>query len=83
MNDLGDVQKMICFEIKWLGPLSPKGMQIIKFRSPAEMETLDESTSSKRSGSPRSEFSKRHKKRVKIVDEVRNVFTFFMAVRCF
>ena len=46
------------------------------------METLDESTSSKRSGSPRSEFSKRHKKRVKIVDEVRNVFTFFMAVRC-
>ena len=40
------------------------------------METLDESTSSKRSGSPRSEFSKRHKKRVKIVDEVRNVYTF-------
>ena len=67
---------MICFEIKWLGPLSPKGMQIIKFRSPAEMETLDESTSSKWSGSPRSEFSKRHKKRVKIVDEVRNAFTF-------
>ena len=40
------------------------------------METLDESTSSKWSGSPRSEFSKRHKKRVKIVDEVKNVFTF-------
>ena len=67
---------MICFEIKWLGPLSPKGMQIIKFRSPDEMETLDESTSSKLSGSPRSEFSKRHKKRVKIVVEVGTVFTF-------
>ena len=40
------------------------------------METLDESISTKRGGSARSEFSKRHKKRVKIVDEVRNLYTF-------
>ena len=49
-------------------------MQIIKFRSPAEMETFDESIPSKRNGILRSEYSKRHKKRVKIVDQVRDVF---------
>ena len=42
------------------------------------METFDESIPSKRNGILRSEYSKRHKKRVKIVDEVRDVFTLWI-----
>ena len=42
------------------------------------METFDESIPSKRSGILGSEYSKRHKKRVKIVDQVRDVFTLWI-----
>ena len=42
------------------------------------METFDESIPSKRSGILGSEYSKRHKKRVKIVDEVRDIFTLWI-----
>ena len=62
--------------LQWLGPLSPKGMQLIRFMDNYELETSDEFVDSNSSLSERSAWAisgrkRANKKRLRIIKDVR------------